>query len=61
MPARPPHVMRCGDLETACTEVLLYLQLNASSPECEYVSDQAFYCRGDSDWLHDIVGTCLGT
>jgi hypothetical protein len=24
MPARPPHVTRCGDLETSCTDVLLY-------------------------------------
>ena len=24
MPARRPHVKRCGDLETSCTDVLLY-------------------------------------
>jgi hypothetical protein len=38
MPARRPHVTRCGDLETSCTDVsltccstlLLYLQLNGS-------------------------------
>jgi hypothetical protein len=24
MPARRPHVTRCGDLETSCTDVLLY-------------------------------------
>jgi hypothetical protein len=28
MPARPPHVTRCGDLETSCTEMLLYLPLD---------------------------------
>ena len=36
MPARPPHVRLCGDLETACTDVLLYLaaysELNGSGP-----------------------------
>ena len=47
MPARRPHVKRCGDLETSCTDVLLYLQLDGSGPESEYVFDQAFYCRGD--------------
>ena len=42
MPARRPHVKRCGDLETSCTDVLLYLQLDGSGPESEYVFDQAF-------------------
>jgi hypothetical protein len=46
MPARPPHVRRCGDLETYCTDVLLHLQLNGSDPESEYVSDQALYWSG---------------
>ena len=47
MPVRLPLVRRCGDLETSSTDMLLYLQLNGSSPESEYVSDQAFCCRGD--------------
>ena len=48
--ARPLHVMRCGDLETSCTDVLLYfaavLQLEGSDPESEYVSGQALYWSG---------------
>ena len=52
MPARRPHVKRCGDLETSCTDVLLYFAAVlaarwAPAPESEYVFDQAFYCRGD--------------
>ena len=39
---------RLGDI---CTDVLLYfaavLAARSSDPESEYVSDQAFYCRGD--------------
>jgi hypothetical protein len=46
MPARPPHVTRGGDLETSCTDVLLHLQLEASDPESEHVSDQVFYWSG---------------
>ena len=50
MPARRPHVRRCGDLETFCTDVLLYLalysQLIGFGPDSEYVSDQAFYWSG---------------
>jgi hypothetical protein len=41
MPARRPHVTPGGDLETSCTDVLLYRQLNGSSSESKYVSDQA--------------------
>jgi hypothetical protein len=32
MPVRRPHVKRCGDLETFCTDLLLYSQLNGSGP-----------------------------
>ena len=51
MPARPPPVTRCGDLETACTDELLYFAAvlgssTGSSPESECVSDQAFYSSG---------------
>jgi hypothetical protein len=51
MPARPPHVTRCGDLETSCTDVLLYFAAVLAAQRLrfriQYVSDQAFYCRGD--------------
>ena len=30
-----PHVRRCADLETSCTDLLLYLPLNGSGPESE--------------------------
>ena len=49
MPARRPHVRRAAawrQLALTCRCTLLrYLQLNDSGPECEYASDQAFYCR----------------
>jgi hypothetical protein len=37
MPARRQHVTRYGDFETSCTDVLLYLQLNALTSESEYL------------------------
>ena len=46
--ARGPVVTKVPTVvQTSCTDVLLYLQLNGSGPESEYASDQAFYCRGD--------------
>ena len=51
MPARLPHVRLCGDLETFCTSVLLYFAAALAAQRLrfriQYVSDQAFYCRGD--------------
>ena len=58
-------MMRCGDLETSCTNVLLYLQRDGSGPESEYVFDQAFYCRpegiqvepGGTDLRHEFAAS----
>jgi hypothetical protein len=51
MPVPGPHVTRCGDLVMSCTDVLLYftavLAAQRLQSRIEYVSDQAFYCRGD--------------
>jgi hypothetical protein len=50
MPARRPHVKCCGDLETSCTDVLLYfaavLAAQQTGQESEYVADQAIYWSG---------------
>jgi hypothetical protein len=46
MQAQQPQVRYCGDLERSCTDVLLYLQLNGSGQEAEYVADQAIYWSG---------------